>query len=58
VSAQDSAPVVLYATDGFGSFPASPPPVPVVWLLTPAGAPQSALPFGACVRLPPARLAA
>lgn len=51
VAGLDSAPVVLYATDGIGRFPAAPPPVPVVWLLTATGAPESAVPFGACVRL-------
>lgn len=38
--------VVLYATDGFGSFPTQPPTNPVIWLLTPASLGAERLPFG------------
>jgi predicted metal-dependent peptidase len=31
--------VVVYFTDGWGPAPATPPPVSVVWCLTPAGLP-------------------
>ncbi len=47
----DAATVVLYATDGMGSFPSKPPPWPVIWLLTPDGVRLSELPFGVGVRL-------
>jgi predicted metal-dependent peptidase len=47
----DAATVVLYATDGMGSFPSKPPPWPVIWLLTPDAVTLSELPFGVGVRM-------
>ncbi len=47
----DAATVVLYATDGMGSFPSRPPPWPVIWLLTPDAVRLSELPFGVGVRM-------
>lgn len=50
-SGEDST-VILYATDGFGVFPASKPLWPVIWVLTADGVPTQKVPFGMCVRLP------
>jgi predicted metal-dependent peptidase len=50
-SSQSSV-VVLYATDGFGDFPAQAPQWPVIWLLTADGVAQQRIPFGMCIRLP------
>lgn len=44
--------VLLYATDGFGAFPKSAPPSPVLWLLTTPDVVASKIPFGACVEIP------
>ena len=44
--------VLLYATDGFGAFPKSAPPSPVLWLLTTPHVVASKIPFGACVEIP------
>lgn len=49
VNAPDA--IVLYATDGFGTFPPTAPPNPVIWLLTPAAALERDVPFGGVVRL-------
>jgi predicted metal-dependent peptidase len=40
--------VMIYATDGYGTFPEQAPPWPVIWLVTPDGATE--VPFG--VRVP------
>jgi predicted metal-dependent peptidase len=42
--------VVLYFTDGYGPAPDCPPPVPVIWCLTPDG--QRPAPWGRVIRLP------
>ena len=44
--------VLLYATDGFGAFPKSAPPSPVLWLLTTPHVDATKIPFGACVEIP------
>ncbi len=44
--------VLLYATDGMGTFPKEKPSSPVLWLLTPPHVPVVNVPFGACVELP------
>jgi predicted metal-dependent peptidase len=44
--------ILLYATDGMGTFPKSKPPSPVLWLLTPPHVPAEKIPFGACVEIP------
>jgi predicted metal-dependent peptidase len=44
--------VVLYATDGFGTFPLRKPDRPVIWLVTPPGSASPKFPFGTTVRLP------
>ncbi len=43
--------VCLYLTDGEGTFPADPPPLPVPWVVTPGGRDLAAFPFGEAVRL-------
>jgi len=48
----DAAPTVLiYATDGYGTFPANEPPWPTIWIITRVGVANEQLPFGVCVRL-------
>ena len=43
--------VLLYFTDGFGSFPETAPSAPVLWVVPPGGAPDESFPFGEVVRL-------
>ena len=43
--------VCVYLTDGAGTFPAEPPPLPVLWVVTPGGRDLAAFPFGEAVRL-------
>jgi len=43
--------VVLYATDGYGYYPASDPGWPVIWLLSSDGIASEKVPFGVKVRL-------
>lgn len=43
--------VLLYLTDGHGSFPQAPPSAPVLWIVPPGGARDEAFPFGSVVRL-------
>jgi len=40
---------VVFATDGYGTFPAAPPACPVIWLRTPRGLQESLFPFGVVV---------
>jgi predicted metal-dependent peptidase len=47
--------VVLYATDGYGYYPASDPGWPVIWLLSADGIASEKVPFGMKVRLNGAR---
>jgi len=47
----DAEALCLYLTDGFGSFPASVPSCPVLWVVPPGGAADEAFPFGTVVRL-------
>lgn len=44
--------VVFYLTDGWGKFPDTVPPVPVVWVVTPGGACNEHFRFGETIRLP------
>jgi predicted metal-dependent peptidase len=48
-SGQGSA--LLFATDGYGTFPDYPPPYPVIWLKTPVAIEDSKFPFGSVVPL-------
>jgi predicted metal-dependent peptidase len=43
--------LAVYLTDGYGFFPAEPPPFPVLWVVTPGGRDSSHFPFGETVRL-------
>ena len=43
--------VAVYLTDGYGFFPAEPPPFPVLWVVTPGGRDSSYFPFGETARL-------
>ena len=52
VANQGEGAIVLYATDGLGTYPAHPPHTPVIWLLTPPHVLKEKVPFGAVVPLP------
>ncbi|MEW6491458.1 MAG: VWA-like domain-containing protein [Cyanobacteriota bacterium] len=43
--------VCVYLTDGYGTFPAEPPSLPVLWVVTPGGLALEQFPFGEAVRL-------
>ena len=43
--------VAIYLTDGFGAFPAQPPPHPTLWVVIPGGLPLENFPFGEAVRM-------
>lgn len=43
--------VAVYLTDGYGTFPSTPPRVPVLWVVPPGGALEGAFPFGRVVRM-------
>jgi len=43
--------VCVYLTDGYGAFPLEPPPLPVLWVVTPGGVNLEQFPFGEAVRL-------
>lgn len=43
--------VCVYLTDGYGDFPAEPPELPVLWVVTAGGRALEAFPFGEAVRL-------
>ncbi|RYE93081.1 MAG: hypothetical protein EOO75_05190 [Myxococcales bacterium] len=43
--------VAIYLTDGYGTFPSSPPSVPVLWVVTPGGLDSASFPFGEVARL-------
>ncbi len=45
--------LAIYLTDGYGDFPARPPSLPVLWVVTPNGGDLSVFPFGEAVRLLP-----
>lgn len=45
--------VCVYLTDGYGHFPGEPPPLPVLWVLSPGGIGVERVPFGEAVRLIP-----
>ena len=51
VDEQSDVALVVYATDGMGSFPERQPEVPVIWLHTPPHLPSAAFPFGAVVKI-------
>ncbi|MBE9228908.1 hypothetical protein IQ264_26200 [Phormidium sp. LEGE 05292] len=41
----------VYLTDGYGTFPAKPPELPTLWVVTPGGLALEQFPFGEAVRL-------
>lgn len=43
--------VCIYLTDGYGTFPDTPPELPVLWIVTPGGLDLPSFPFGEAVRL-------
>ena len=43
--------VLIYLTDGYGTFPRQPPEHPVLWVVTPGGLPSNQFPFGSVARL-------
>ncbi|GCE07876.1 vWA domain-containing protein [Dictyobacter aurantiacus] len=45
--------VCIYLTDGYGSFPAQPPALQTLWVLSPGGIGTEHVPFGEAVRLLP-----
>ncbi len=47
----DSNPVLVFVTDGYGSFPKAPPSFPVVWIATRHAIGDSKFPFGNVIRL-------
>jgi predicted metal-dependent peptidase len=47
----DAESVIVYLTDGYGSFPARAPDAAVLWVVLPGGAADAAFPFGTVLRL-------
>ncbi len=45
--------VLIYLTDGHGTFPKNPPTQPVLWVVTPGGLDSRRFPFGTVVRYLP-----
>jgi predicted metal-dependent peptidase len=45
--------VLIYLTDGHGTFPKQVPPQPVLWVVTPGGLESARFPFGTVTRLLP-----
>lgn len=43
--------VCIYLTDGYGTFPGTPPPLDVLWIVSPGGLDLNEFPFGETVRL-------
>jgi predicted metal-dependent peptidase len=46
-----SQPLCIYFTDGFGTFPLSPPTSPVLWVVLPGGLQTPGFPFGEVARM-------
>ncbi len=45
--------VCIYLTDGYGTFPASAPQIPTLWVLSPGSISEKQVPFGEAIRLIP-----
>jgi len=43
--------LVIYLTDGWGTFPEKKPSFPVIWVVTEQGAPENHFPFGKVVKM-------
>ncbi len=50
-AAAESEPLLVYITDGCGTFPSAAPGRPVLWIVVPGGAPDTDFPFGEVVRM-------
>jgi predicted metal-dependent peptidase len=48
---RQTAGLAIYLTDGYGDFPASPPAIPTLWVVTAGGLDLDQFPFGETVRL-------
>jgi predicted metal-dependent peptidase len=48
---RQNAGLAIYLTDGYGDFPASPPEIPTLWVVTAGGLDLDQFPFGETVRL-------
>ncbi|MFM9991830.1 MAG: DUF2201 family putative metallopeptidase [Burkholderiaceae bacterium] len=46
-----SSPVCIYFTDGYGTFPETPPESPVLWVASPGGLESPGFPFGSVARM-------
>ena len=46
-----SYPILIYATDGYGTFPKESAKFPTIWILTPESASDNQIPFGAKIRI-------
>jgi predicted metal-dependent peptidase len=49
-NSDDATQLVIYATDGFGSFPERAPEVPCLWMLTPRSRSEEEFPFGFAIK--------
>lgn len=43
--------LIVFFTDGYGTFPEKPPSIPTIWVVTRRGAPESAFPFGKVLKM-------
>jgi predicted metal-dependent peptidase len=50
-TAAESEPLLVYITDGHGTFPSTAPGRPVLWVVVPGGIPSTNFPFGEVVRM-------
>jgi predicted metal-dependent peptidase len=46
-----SHPILIYATDGYGTFPKRSPEFPCIWVLTTHSASDRQIPFGSIIRI-------
>lgn len=45
------AKLIIYFTDGYGTFPEKPPNIPTIWIVSRRGAPESHFPFGKVIKM-------
>ena len=43
--------LIIFFTDGFGTFPERPPSIKTIWVVSPNGAPSKNFPFGKVIRI-------
>ncbi len=48
---EGAQPLCIYLTDGYGTFPHTPPASPVLWVVMPGGLESPAFPFGDVARM-------